>query len=499
MRSLALASGVRRSAAASFLAAGMAVAGPAAADEVGGAGVGATQASEGTVVERLLDIMLQQKSISKSQYDELLDQARREEAAAAARLAGAAETAKAPETAPVSSAPPDWEFGWSNGFKLERTDGSAELKFGGRIQADGAIISESNGLDEDLDALGGNGHGNGVEFRRARLFFEGTVYEQLFFKAQYDFAGGESAFKDVFVGVSGLGPVGKVQVGQFKEPFFLDEQTSSNYITFMERGLNAVFFPDRNVGVMAMNTAAEKRFLWQLGVFRDTDDFGDAFSNFNRTDWDTALRLTGLPLWSEDGSRFLHLGAGYVHRFRGENERYRQRPEAHLADRFVDTGTLAARGADLFDAELAWVHGPLSVQSEYTYALLDRNEGGSNVGFWGAYGQVSYFLTGEHKVYEPDYGRFGRIKPKANFNPAKGGWGAWEIAARFSYLDLDDRDVRGGQLWDASAGVNWHLFPNARIMLNYIHADLSGREAASPAFNVGGTGNIVQTRFQVDF
>jgi phosphate-selective porin OprO/OprP len=496
MRTLALSDDLRRFAAASFFAAGMALAASAAADEVGGAAAEPGAAANGTVVERLLDIMLQQKSITKGQYDELLDQAQREEAAAAARMA---EAARAPETAPVSTAPPDWKFGWSNGFKLERTDGSAELKFGGRIQADGAVIPESNGLSNDLRALGGEGQGDGVEFRRARLFFEGTVYERLFFKAQYDFAGGEAAFKDVYVGLNGLGPVGKVQVGQFKEPFFLDEQTSSNYITFMERGLNAVFFPDRNMGVMAMNTAAEKRFLWQLGVFRDTDDFGDAFSSFNKTGWDTALRLTGLPLWNDDGSRYLHVGAGYVHRFLGDTERYRQRPEAHLADRFVDTGNLNARGADLFDGELAWVHGPFSFQSEYSYALLNRNEGGSNVGFWGAYAQVSYFLTGEHKVYEPDYGRFGRVKPKANLNPAKGDWGAWEIAARYSYLDLDDSNVRGGKLSDVTAGVNWYLFPNARIMLNYIHADVSEREASSPAFNVGGTANIVQTRFQVDF
>ncbi len=497
MRSLALSDGLRRFAAASLFTAGMALAGSAAADEVGGAVHDVAAPSDGTVVERLLDIMLQQKSITKSQYEELLDQARREEAEAAARMA---EAAKAPETAPVSTGPPEWEFGWSNGFKLERTDGSAELKFGGRIQADGAVIGESSGLSDDLRALGGDGQGNGVEFRRARLFFEGTVYERLFFKAQYDFAGGEAAFKDVYVGLNGLGPVGKVQVGQFKEPFFLDEQTSSNYITFMERGLNAVFFPDRNVGVMAQNTAAEKRFLWQLGVFRDTDDFGDAFSNFSKTDWDTALRLSGLPLWSDDGSRFLHLGAGYVHRFRGDTERYRQRPEAHLADRFVDTGTIAASGADLFNGELAWVHGPLSLQSEYTYALVNRDEGGGNLGFWGAYAQVSYFLTGEHRPYDLGKGRFGRVKPKASLNPAKGDWGAWEIAARYSYLDLDDSNVRGGKLSDVTAGVNWYLFPNARIMLNYVHADVSGRRAPAPnTFNVTGTGNIVETRFQVDF
>ena len=499
MSSLALTSGRRRLAAAFSIAsitAGLALAGAAAADEVGGAAGGTAAASGGTVVEQLLDIMLQQKNITPEQYEALLEQARREEAAAAARLADAA---KAGETAPVAAGPADWDFKWDNGFNVSRADGAFKLKFGGRTQLDGAIVSESDGLSDDLRALGGEGQGNGVEFRRARIFFEGTVYERLFFRAQYDFAEGSPAFKDVYMGLKGLGPVGSIQVGQFKEPFFLDEQTSSNYITFMERPLPNAFFPDRNVGVMAFNNLADKRMLWQVGVFRDSDDFGRVFSNFSDTDWDTAVRLTGLPVWSDDGSRFVHLGAAYVHRFRGESERYRQRPEAHLTDRFVDTGTLPVSDTNVFGAELAWIHGPFSLQSEYTHSLVNGDNGQENVDFWGAYAQVSYFLTGEHRVYEPEYGRFGRVKPKANFDPSEGTWGAFEIAARYSYLDLDDRSVRGGKLSDVTAGINWHLFPNARIMLNYVHADVSGREATVNALPINGTGDIVQTRFQIDF
>jgi phosphate-selective porin OprO/OprP len=497
MRTLALTSGGRRLAAAFVFAAGLALAGPAAADEVAGAAAGA---ADGTVVEKLLDIMLQQQSITRAQYDALLEQAREEQAAAAARMA---EAAKAEETAPVAAGPPGWGIKWDNGFNVAREDGAFKLKFGGRVQLDGAVIATSNGLDDDLSSGSGTGQGNGVEFRRARLFFEGTVYERLFFRAQYDFADGEPAFKDVYMGLRGLGPVGSIQVGQFKEPFFLDEQTSSNYITFMERPLGNAFFPDRNVGAMAFNNALDKRLLWQLGVFRDTDDFGEAFSSFSSSDWDVAARLTGLPIWEDEGSHYLHVGADYVHRFVGSDSvSYSQRPESHLADRFVNTNGIRAGDTNLFDAELAYVRGPLALQSEYTHSLVNGDDGQSNVGFWGAYGQVSYFLTGEHKVYEPEYGRFGRTKPKANFNPAEGGWGAWEVAARYSYLDLDDSNVRGGRLWDVTAGVNWYLFPNARIMFNYIYADVSGRRApatSSPFTNVGGTGNIVQSRFQIDF
>jgi phosphate-selective porin OprO/OprP len=490
MRSLAFRSGPRL-VAGSFFAASLALAGTAGAEETPGAATGRP------VVEQVLDILLQQKSIDQDQYQALLDQARREQSAAAAELA---EVAKADTTAPVSSGP-GWNFKWDNGFQLEREDGAAKLKFGGRTQLDGAVIAEGNGLNEDLRALGGNGQGNGVEFRRARLFFEGTVYERLFFRAQYDFAEGEPQFKDVYMGLKGLGPVGSVQVGQFKEPFFLDEQTSSNYITLMERPTTNAFFPDRQVGAMAMNTLLEKRMLWQVGTFRVANSFGSAFSSFDSTDWDVAARVTGLPVYEDEGAKLVHLGLAYVHRFVGDDVRYRQRPESHLADRFVDTLSFPASGVDSVGVEFASVLGPLALQAEYANALVDGDQGVGNPYFWGGYGQVSYFLTGEHKVYEPDYGRFGRVKPLANFNPAKGGWGAWELATRFSYLDLDDSDVTGGRMWNVTTGVNWYLFPNARIMLNYIHADVSNREATIAAIptNVTGTGDIVQTRFQIDF
>jgi len=490
MRSLAFRSGPRL-VAGSFLAAGLALVGTAAADPTPDA------AADRPVVEKVLDILLQQKSIDQAQYQELLEQARHEQSAAAEQIAQAA---KADATAPVSSGP-GWNFKWDNGFHLEREDGAAKLKFGGRTQLDAAVIPESNGLSEDLRALGGNGQGDGIEFRRARIFFEGTVYERLFFKSQFDFATGNVTFKDVYMGLKGLGPVGSVQVGQFKEPFFLDEQTSDDYITFMERASTNVFFPDRQPGVMAFNTLLDKRMQWQVGTFRVANDVGTAFSTFSSTDWDVAARVTGTPIYQDEGATLVHLGLDYIHRFVGDDIRYRQRPEAHLADRFVDTLDIPASGIENFDVEFASVLGPLAFQSEYTNAIVNADQNQSNLYFWGAYGQVSYFLTGEHKVYEPDYGRFGRVKPLANFNPAKGGWGAWELATRFSYLDVDDSGVRGGNLWAVTAGANWYLFPNARIMLNYIHANLSNREATIAAIptNVTGTGDIVQTRFQIDF
>ena len=108
--------------------------------------------------------------------------------------------------------------------------------------------------------------------------------------------------------------------------------------------------------------------------------------------------------------------------------------------------------------------------------------------FQGFYVYGSYFLTGENRVYKTSSGAFDRMSPKRNFD-GNGGLGAWEIALRYSNLDLNDADFSGGELDDFTVGVNWYLNPNTRFMWNYVFADLD---------DIGDT-NIFQTRFQIDF
>jgi phosphate-selective porin OprO/OprP len=476
----------------------------AGADEVGGEAVAV--AGDKPVVEKLLDIMLESGQINRAQYDDLLEQSRQEQVPAAA-VAAAADTA----TPPVGSAPTDWSIKWSNGFKVERNDGAYRLSFGGRIMADAAGIWLNDRLKGDLQALGIDPkEGSGVEFRRARLFFAGTVYERAFFKAEYDFANtgdGKADFNDVYLGLKDLGPVADVRVGHFKEPLMLTEMTSSKYITFMERGLNTALFPGRNMGIMARGTPLEEKLLWQAGLFYGTNEQGFGFNDWNEGQFDLAGRLVGVPLYADDGEKVVHVGLGYIHQFRdgaADNLRYRQRPEAHLAQYWVDTESFAAADSDILNLELASVCGPFSAQAEFTGDWVRGAQGARDATLWGMYAYVSYFLTGEHRPYELGEGYFGRVKPKANFNPARGDWGAWEVAARYSYLDLTDRDLAGGKLWDVTLGVNWYLYPNLRLMLNYVYGSVDDREGTNPApppalLGVGGSGNIVEMRAQIDF
>jgi phosphate-selective porin OprO/OprP len=476
----------------------------ALADDVRGEAV--TVGGDKPVVEKLLDIMLNSGQISPSQYDELLEQSREEQVSAAAAVAEAVD-----EAPPVSEGPADWTVKWSNGFKVERNDGAFQLKFGGRIMGDTAFVWLNDGLAADLAALGIDPKdGSGAEFRRARIFFEGSVYERAFFKAQYDFANtgdGETDFKDVYLGLKKLGPVRDVRVGHFKEPFMLDEWTSSKYITFMERGLNSVFFPGRNMGIMAQGNQLDEKLLWQVGLFYNTNDQGFAFDEWGEGQLDLAARLAGAALYADDGAKVVHLGVDYIHQFRDgapDSLRYRQRPGSHLAQYWADTESFAANDSDVLNLELAGVCGPFSAQAEFTGSWVQGSKGLRDSQLWGLYVFASYFLTGEQRAYDLGNGRFGRVKPKSNFNPARGDWGAWEIAARYSTLDLNDRDLTGGRLWNLTAGINWYLYPNLRLMINYVYADVADRVSTNPAappatLGVNGAGNIFQMRAQIDF
>jgi phosphate-selective porin OprO and OprP len=205
--------------------------------------------------------------------------------------------------------------------------------------------------------------------------------------------------------------------------------------------------------------------------------------------------LTGLPWYDEEakGRRLVHLGLAGSYIVPEENQvRFRARPEANLAPRFVDTGTMAAEQAYLLGAEAALVYGPFSLQSEYIRTWVDAMVL-PDVSFDGFYVFGSLFLTGEHRGYRRSSGGFDRVRPRNNFGFGEDeGWGAWEMALRYSRLHLNDRWVSGGTLADVTAGVNWYLNPNARVTFNYIYADVERQ-------GHNGEAHVFQTRLQVDF
>lgn len=436
---------------------------------------GASAESDPTVTEKLLDIMREQGTIDDAQYGDL-----KREAEAERQAAGLPPVPPNPSQAD----PQGFKAYWKDGFRVERNDGGIKMKFGGRIQVDFAGHGADGDVDDTFLPDMVDVDGTGVDFRRARLFMSGSFGDHGIFKAQYDFSGQDADFNDVWAGLRKLPVVGTLKLGHFKEPASLEEQTSSKYITFLERGLPNVFSPGRNTGIGINNTAYEGRATWALGVFRDVGSSGEDIDNSG--DFNVTGRVTGTPIFEDGGKKLVHVGGWYSHQFRdGETLRYRARPEANSVTRLIDTGNLRIDAVDLVGGEIAVVSGPFAAQAEYIHSFVDRDQGSADFG--GHYIQASYFLTGESRPYKN--GAFGRVKPTEPFALSSDEWGAWQVAARWSQLDLNHGDLRGGSQNDYTFALNWYLYSNLRFMMNYVLANVNG----------AGQAHIGQARVSLDF
>jgi phosphate-selective porin OprO/OprP len=114
--------------------------------------------------------------------------------------------------------------------------------------------------------------------------------------------------------------------------------------------------------------------------------------------------------------------------------------------------------------------------------------------FWGAYAELSYWLTGEHRRYLRGRGVFSRVVPRSRFDPEAGQWGALELAGRYSWLDLSNDGIRGGTLEEWSLGLNWVIFSNMRVNNNYVLSRTNDRMGTQ-----SGLAHSWVTRFQMDF
>ncbi len=379
----------------------------------------------------------------------------------------------------LSSATPAWAgqqqeasgstIYWDQGLNVEWK--RLSLLLAGGAQNDSAAFADvTPELEETTGAIS-----NGVEWRRARVWAEGDLFGRFDFKFQYDFAVNDPPqLKDAYLGVTlpdfGLGDW-HFRGGRFKAPLSLEGYTSASDTTFMERGLLATFFPSRNTGFLLQGSTARLRrsIHWNIGVIQPEDELGS-------TDTDNAgvsARFT-YALNPSSADTLVHVGVDYLRRNVDETISYLSRPEAHLAPSFVDTGDVPADSAQTLNLETAAVNGPLSVQGELAWTRVSTTDGSSDPSFYSFYAFASYFLTGETRPYAHDKGAFGRVLPHDAFLGGAGGKGAFELAARFSRVDLNDQEVVGGIMNDATVGMNWYATRNARVLAEVIRSDVQG-------------------------
>ncbi len=350
-------------------------------------------------------------------------------------------------------------------LSYESEDGDYSMAIHGRIQLDGAYF------DEDATEID-----NDTEFRRARIAIEGVMHSNWKYKAQFDFAGDDVATKDLYVQHKPSGVI----FGQFNQPTGLSLLTSSKYITFLERPTVVEgLVSGRRIGVGWKHNAPDYTLF--ASIYDHETDGKDQAPGYG-------VRATWLPMKSENS--LIHLGATLVSEGptndSADTSRFRSRPEAHLANRLVDTGNLAdIDRTNKVGVEFAWLNGPWSAQSEYYKVDVSRDNGLPDADFEGYYVFGSYFLGNSgSRTYKK--GSFGR----SSINDASKG--AWEIAARYSHLDLNDGDIQGGELDTITLGLNYYPHKHIRFMANYIMAD-------SEKAGIDDDPNVFQIRAAIDW
>jgi phosphate-selective porin OprO/OprP len=392
---------------------------------------------------------------------------------------------------------------WHDGLHYESPKKELFLRVGGRVYVDGGYVFADDNLQMAFPDL----KGPDIILRSLLLTLDGTLHDVWDLKMSMDFSDLRE-IKDNWFGRRKIPFLGHARIGYLKESFSLENLTGHNDVTFMERSLPTnVLSPGRDLGLMFENSILEKRMTWALGGFWVVGSTDQAFDDAkDRIDDSQGVaitaRITGLPWYAHEGKSLLHLGFSYTHQFRDDQSsnsqaRFGWYPESLLVDEYlVDTGKFFSGGGDAFGTEAAFVSGPLSFQGEFLQVFNDANSVG-DPHFWGLYAYVSYFLTGEHRPYDTSKGIFGRVKPKSDFNPFEGRWGACEVAFRFSYLDLNDGSIKGGKETNLTAGLNWYFNPNSRLMFNFIRARVRDRDI--PPGVDDGLANILQARLEIAF
>lgn len=458
---------------------------------------------------------------------------------------------------------------WKEGAYLETSDKAFKMKWRGRTQFDAVGFADS---DDAFRGLTGNQQHNAVDFRRLRLGTEGTLYEQFDFAVELDFINtfntngstnvfapnnniknafdrqffGVPAPTDVWVGVHELPIVGNARIGNVKPANGLEHANSSRFLDFMERSLNQDAFVGRfnngfQPGILINNWNEDQTMTYQSTLCQNSYN---VFA-YEASGYDAATRVTWTPIndKASHGRYLLHLGLSVTNRDTVDGQaRIRARGSVRNGisqswSNVADTTIFYSTSETLIIPEVAAVYGPWHFQAEYfgQWNYNVQNQVGSvtfnpgpNQGtayFQGYYGQVSYFLTGEHREYEGKNGCFGRVVPYENFHlirrkgcPPLRTRGAWQVLYRYCLLDLNDpalalvnnanaaagafNNVGGGTVIDHTIGLNHFLNPNMKLQYNFVISD-RGPSAATPGipgqFQTGGTSYGFGARLALDF
>jgi phosphate-selective porin OprO/OprP len=387
---------------------------------------------------------------------------------------------------------------------LSTADGQNSISLTGRLHFDaGDYLNVSPSSAKGSVA---NNLNSGVNLRRGRIGVVGKIMGDWNYGLIYDFGGSNDSgpatgttggittggIETAELTYNGFRPFA-IEGGYEDVPYTLEEATSSNDIMFVERSSAQVIAVNLAAGDFRSNFGGHwnNDRAW-VGLYGTGPTSGSSHAGLG-SQFGAVGRATYQVLQSDNYS--FHIGAdaeGLVKPPTSGAGGFRQvttfsdRPELRIdTTQILNTGTLGSAanpvtGASVMGLETAGGFGPLFAQAEYFHYDVSR-QSLSDAKFDGGYIEGSYTITGEHRKYIPGTGAYSGITPDHPFSLSSGDWGAFELAARYSVIDLNDHyttgaatsgstnAVAGGEQQVIALGLNWYVNSNIRFMFDYLH------------------------------
>ncbi|MEO8301857.1 MAG: porin [Rhizomicrobium sp.] len=363
-------------------------------------------------------------------------------------------------------------------------NGAFSLSLRALAQFDAAYFAQGkNPPNVDLNS--------GTNFRRAQLGFQGVVFKDWAYNFLYDFGGngveGRGYIYNAYIQYDGLKPFG-IRVGAYTPSAGIEDQTGSGDLFFAERAASvdvarniagapsreaiSVFVQEDNYLLSLSYTGKKTGDGTSTGAAVGTFDAQQAI--IGRAAW-LAVSTPDVK-WLVDGhiTQVLKLSDATVSPA-ATAIRFSNGPEVGVdASRTVDTGNIDANHAREFGFETAATYNGFFGQGGWFRYEIDRRTAVPNPHFDGWYAFLTYSLTGEQHPYDPATASFRNIRPAKPLG-SPGGWGAWEVLARYSNIDLDylpfasaaTGGIPGGKQDVWTIGLNWYPNNAIKFQLDY--------------------------------
>lgn len=364
-------------------------------------------------------------------------------------------------------------------------DGQNSLQFTGRLHFDMADYMSVSGSKSSLQ--------NGVNARRARLGILGKIGGVWGYTLIGDFGGssdntgtsnsGNAIIEDAHISYLGIKDT-TIDLGYTDIPWTLGEATSSNDIMFIERSSSQVVATQFGGGDARSTLGVHGNGdAWWYGLYLTGPSAGATHTGQSSA-YAGLARFTYNPYTGPDNAT-VHLGVNGGEMFHAQNKSLTlsDRPELRVDTfSFLGTGALSADSGDVLGAEAAVTYQNFYADGEYFHYDVDRTGASSDVGFDGGYIEASYTFDGR-RSYNKGAGAYSGVKPDHPLDSTFSGWGAWELAGRYSTVDLNDSTVTGGKQNTYSAGLNWYPNTTIKFMLDYLHADVRDKPGSNVSFD----------------